>query len=137
MMYMILLICCWILFASMLLRIFVFISDDDVVQSLSHVQLFVNPWAIAYQAPLSSTTSWSLLRFMSNELMMLLNHLFFFVFFYRKQKNSLFQKMAEINSSPKYFGIIHFGSVLWDRFFPRTCCPTDCPMGDLLSCNNF
>ena len=36
-----------------------------VVQSLSHVQLFTTPWTAAYQAPLSSTISQSLLKFMS------------------------------------------------------------------------
>ena len=34
------------------------------VQSLSHVQLFVIPGTVAYQSPLSSTISWSLLKFM-------------------------------------------------------------------------
>ena len=32
-----------------------------VVQSLSHVQLFVTPWTAAHQASLSFTNSWSLL----------------------------------------------------------------------------
>ena len=35
-----------------------------VVQSLSHVQLFVTPWTEAHQAPLSSTISQSLLKSM-------------------------------------------------------------------------
>jgi len=42
---------------------------------LSHVQLFAAPWTAACQAPLSSTISWSLLKFMSTESVMLLNHL--------------------------------------------------------------
>ena len=46
-----------------------------VVQSLSHVQLFATPWTSPCQVPLSSTISWSLLKFMSTESMMLLNHL--------------------------------------------------------------
>ena len=46
-----------------------------LVQSLSHVQLFVTPLTIAQQAFLSSTASQSLLRFMSIESMMLYNHL--------------------------------------------------------------
>ena len=33
------------------------------------------PWTALHQAPLSSTTSWSLLKFMSIELVMLSNHL--------------------------------------------------------------
>ena len=47
------------------------------VQSLSHVWLFVTPWTAACQASLSSTISWSLLKFMSIESVMLSNHLFF------------------------------------------------------------
>ena len=35
---------------------------------LCHVQLFATPWTAACQAPLSSTTSWSLLKFMSVDL---------------------------------------------------------------------
>ena len=46
-----------------------------VVQSLSSVQLSVTPWAAAHQASLSFTVCWSLLRFMSIELVMLSNHL--------------------------------------------------------------
>ena len=45
-----------------------------VVQSLSRVQLFATSWTIACQALLSSTISWSLLRFMSTESVMLSNH---------------------------------------------------------------
>ena len=36
----------------------------------------VTPWSVAYQAPLSSTILWILLKFMSTELVMLFNHLF-------------------------------------------------------------
>ena len=46
-----------------------------VVQSLSHVQLFATPWTAAHQASLSFTISWSLLKFMSIELVMPSNHL--------------------------------------------------------------
>ena len=38
-----------------------------VVQSLSHVQLFVTSWTAAHQASLSSTISWSLPKLMSIE----------------------------------------------------------------------
>ena len=44
-----------------------------VVQSLSCVQLFATSWTAACQAPLSSTISWSLLKFMSTESKMLPN----------------------------------------------------------------
>ena len=46
-----------------------------VVQSLSHIQLFVTSWAIACQAPLSSTISQSLFRHMPIKSVMLTNHL--------------------------------------------------------------
>ena len=46
-----------------------------VVQSPSRVWLFVTPWTAAHQASLSSTNSWSLLKLMSIELVMLSNHL--------------------------------------------------------------
>ena len=46
-----------------------------VVQLLSHIQLFATPWSAAHQASLSFTISWSLLRFISIELVMLYNHL--------------------------------------------------------------
>ena len=45
------------------------------VQSLSHVRLFTTPWTIAYQASLSITNSWSLLKLISIESVMPSNHL--------------------------------------------------------------
>ena len=48
-----------------------------VVQLLNHLLLFATPWIVAHQAPLSSTISWSLLKFMfieSTESVMLSNH---------------------------------------------------------------
>ena len=48
-----------------------------VVQSISHAGLFETPRTAACQAPLSSTISRSLLKFMSIESMMLSNHLIF------------------------------------------------------------
>ena len=61
----------WLPLISMLFEIAV------VVQSLSHVLLFVIPWTAAQQASLSFTMSWSFLRLMSFELVMLSNHLIF------------------------------------------------------------
>ena len=58
-----------------------FLSPSDtetllfIVQSLSHVWLFLTPWVAAYQASLSFTSSWSLLKLMSIELVMPSNHL--------------------------------------------------------------
>ena len=46
-----------------------------VVQLLSHVQFFATPWPAARQSSLSFTISWSLLEFISIELVMLSNHL--------------------------------------------------------------
>ena len=46
-----------------------------VVQLPSHLQLFVTPWTAAHQASLSFTISWSLLKLMSIESVMLSNHL--------------------------------------------------------------
>ena len=43
---------------------------DFVVQSLSHVQLFVIPWIAAHQASLSFTISQSVLKVMSVESVM-------------------------------------------------------------------
>ena len=50
-------------------------SEIVVVQSLSHVRLFVTPWTAVCQASLSFTISWSLLKFMSIESVMPSNHL--------------------------------------------------------------
>ena len=46
-----------------------------VFQSLSLVRLFATLWTAAHQASLSFTVSWSLLKFMSLELVMPSNHL--------------------------------------------------------------
>ena len=45
------------------------------VQLLSRVQIFVTPGTAAYQASLSITNSWSLLKLMTIESVMLSNHL--------------------------------------------------------------
>ena len=47
--------------------------NTGVVQLLGHVWLFATPWTAARQAPLSSTTSQSLLKFTSTESVMLSN----------------------------------------------------------------
>ena len=57
---------------------FVFLNDPfqfSSVQSLSHFWLFLTPWIPAHQASLSITSSWSSLRFMSNESVMPSSHL--------------------------------------------------------------
>ena len=50
----------------------------SVVHSLCCVQLFATPWTAGRQASLSSTISWSLLKIMSIESVMLSNHLFLY-----------------------------------------------------------
>ena len=45
------------------------------MKSLSHVRLSATPWTVAYQAPLSITNSWSLLKLMSIKSVMSSNHL--------------------------------------------------------------
>ena len=46
-----------------------------LIQSLSCVWPSVTPWTAAHQVPLSFTVSWSFLKLMSIELVMLFNHL--------------------------------------------------------------
>ena len=53
----------------------VFSQNWIVVQSLSHVQLFVTPWTAAHQTSLSFNVSLSLLKLMSIESVMPFNHL--------------------------------------------------------------
>ena len=50
------------------------VVDVAIVQSLSCVRLFANPWTAAHQVPLSSISQ-SLLKFVSIELVMLSHHL--------------------------------------------------------------
>ena len=52
-----------------------YLSCCWAIQSLSCAQLFVTPWTLAHQAPLSLTLSQSLPKFMSIKLVMLSNHL--------------------------------------------------------------
>ena len=54
-----------------------FVSILVVVQSLSHIWLFVTPWTAAYAASLSITITWSLLKLMTIELAMPSNHFIF------------------------------------------------------------
>ena len=58
-----------------LVTYFIQSRDIVIVQWLSPVWLLVTPWIASCQAPLSSTISWSLFKFMSIELVMLSNHL--------------------------------------------------------------
>ena len=61
-------------------------SEIVAVQLLTHVWLFETPWLETSQAPLFSTICRSLLKFMSFESVMLLNHLILFCpFFFHLQ----------------------------------------------------
>ena len=51
------------------------INTLSSVQSISRVQLFATPWTTALEASLSLTSSWSLLKLMSIEMVMPSNHL--------------------------------------------------------------
>ena len=51
------------------------LTQFSSVQLLSHVWHFVTPWTAAHQASLSITSSWSLLKLMSIELVTSSNHL--------------------------------------------------------------
>ena len=61
----------------MLKAMYMKLNSLGIVQLLSCVWFFAIPWIAAGQAPLSSRISWSLLKFMSIESVMLSNHLIF------------------------------------------------------------
>ena len=95
-----------------------------VVQSISPVQLSATPWTAAHQALLSSTVSWSLLRFMSIELLMLCNHFILclpcsFCLQFSQNQIPMSQVFASvkvlsfsfnISTSNEYSGLISFGT---------------------------
>ena len=49
-------------------------DQSSLVQTISHVWLFVTPWTAARQASLSITNSWGLLKYVSVESVMPSNH---------------------------------------------------------------
>ena len=63
--------CIWHLYTFHIYYFYVVV----VLQSLSHIQLFATPWTAAHQAPMSTTVSWNLLKFMSIKSVMLSNHI--------------------------------------------------------------
>ena len=74
-----------------------------VFQLLIGVRLFVTPWTAARQAPLSSTVSWSLLKIMSIESVMLSNHLIlccpllFYIYIYTHTHNHIFLNQSSVD----------------------------------------
>ena len=67
-----------------------------VVQSLSCVQFLVTPWTAARQAPLFSTVSQNLLKFISIESVMLSNHL---ILCHRMQRASSLEKTLTLGNT--------------------------------------
>ena len=66
--------CLWVVIWGEHCRHLTFESTFNIFQSLSHIQLFVTPWTAVCQAPLSSTISRNLLKFMFTELVIVSNH---------------------------------------------------------------
>ena len=90
--------------------VFIFLIHFIVVQLLSRVQLFVTPWAVARQAPPSPTVSWSLLKFMSIESVMLSNHLILFF---------PFLLLPSIFPNSKAFTSESTLCTRWPKYWPR------------------
>ena len=63
-----------VMFMALMLMMFSQVYQFSSVQSLSHVWLFATSWTAALQASLSITSSWSLFKIMSIQLLMLSNH---------------------------------------------------------------
>ena len=108
-----------------------------VVQSLSHVWLFVTPWTAAHQASLSFTISWSLLKLMSIESVMPSNHSILcrsLLFLPSIQHQGLFRwvssshqvaKVLELQLQHLSFQWIFRVDFLWDWLIRSPCSPRD------------
>ena len=107
-----------------------------VVQWLTHVWLFATPWPETSQAPLPSTISRSLPKFMSFESVMLLNHLIPFcpllLTFNLSQHQGLFQWVGSSHQVAKVLELQHqsFQGIfrvdfLEDWLVCSPCCPRD------------
>ena len=99
-----------------------------VVQWLSHVQLFETSWAVAHQASLSFTILWSLVTFMSTQLVMLSIHLILLLLpsifsGIRVFSNELALRIRWLKYWPKYstfrFNLLLVDPVWWSEF-PRS-----------------
>ena len=109
------------------------------VQSLNRVWLFVTLWTAAHQAPLSSTTSQSLLKFMSIDLLVPYNRLILccpllLLSIFPSIKLSLFQwvgssqqvaKVLEFQLQQQSFQWIFRVDFLWDWLLWSPCSPRD------------
>ena len=88
---------------------------EFVVQALGSLWLFTTPWTIAHQAPLFSTVFWSLLKFMSIELVMLPNHLILCPFSFCLLIRVFSNKLALCVRGPKYWNF-SFSISLFNEF---------------------
>ena len=120
---------------------------EFVVQALGSLWLFATPWTIAHQAPLFSTVSWSLLKFMSIELVMLPNYLIlcprfsfcllsFPASWVFSNESALCIRWLKywsfsfsISPSKEYSGLISFriDLLVWSPCCPRDCSPRRLP----------
>ena len=83
-------------------------------QSLSRIWFFVTSWTVAHQAPLSSTVSQSLLRFMSVESVMPSNHLIFcHPFLLLPQPSNYFPNLTAFHSAPTVLFLVTVTALLW------------------------
>ena len=100
------------------------------VQSFRRVRVFVTPWSAAWQASLSITNSWSLLKLMSIELVTPSNHL---ILYYPLLPFSIFPRITVFSNEsvfhirwPKYWSFsfsissskniqdwLHLGWTVW------------------------
>ena len=102
-------------------------TQFSLVQSPSHVWLFVTPWITARQASLSITNSQSLLKFMPIELVMPSNHLIlcrpllllpWLIGIYLKKKNTIIQKDT---CTPMFLAVLFTICTIWKQpQFPPT-----------------
>ena len=80
----------------------------------SCVWLFVTPWTVAHQAPLSFTISRSLLKFMPTESVMLSNHLILCHTLLLSQHHGLFQWVRSSHQGAKVLVLqLHHQSFQW------------------------
>ena len=89
------------------------------VQSFSHVQLFATAWTAARQAALSISSSWSLLKFVSIELVMPSNHL---ILSRPLLMPSIFPASGSLQMSPFFTSVVVAKSL---QLCPTLCDPID------------
>ena len=126
-----------------------------VVQSLSHVQLFVTPWTAAHQASLSIINSQSSLKFMSIKLVMpsnrliLCHPLFLLPSIFRSIRDFPSEPVLcikwpmywsfsfSISPSDEYSGLISFGIDWFDLFATQGTLQESSPTPQFKSINSL